>query len=40
MNAENCITSIRSGSEGQLSRVQQPARWMATYKRDLEMFGE
>jgi hypothetical protein len=39
MNAENRITSIRSGQEGQLSRVQQPARWLATYRRNLEMFG-
>lgn len=40
LNSENFVTSIRSGTDGQLSKVQQPAKWLATYKRDLAMFGD
>ena len=38
-NASNYVTSIRSGDEGVLSTVNQPARWTATLARDRQMFG-
>jgi hypothetical protein len=40
LSSNNIVTSIRSGSEGQLSKIQHPAKWMATYFRDKEMFGD
>jgi hypothetical protein len=38
-NTQNFITSIRSGDEGQLSKINQPARWAKTWARDQQMFG-
>ena len=38
-NSANVLTSIRSGEEGILSKVNQPARWAATWARDQQMFG-
>ena len=38
-NSANVLTSIRSGEEGILSKVNQPARWAATWARDQHMFG-
>jgi hypothetical protein len=40
LSSNNLVTSIRSGPEGQLSKVQFPAKWMTTYLRDREMFGD
>jgi hypothetical protein len=38
-NAANHVTSMRSGEEGQLSLINKPARWEATFARNLSMFG-
>jgi hypothetical protein len=38
-NTQNFVTSIRSGDEGQLSKINQPARWAKTWARDQAMFG-
>ena len=37
-NAANHVTSMRSGDEGQLSLINKPARWEATWARNCRMF--
>jgi hypothetical protein len=39
-NASNYVTSIRSGEEGILSKINTPARWAATWARDRRMFAD
>ena len=38
-DSANVLTTIRSGKEGVLSKINQPARWAATLARDHQMFG-
>jgi hypothetical protein len=38
-SADNVLTTITCGSNGQISKINRPTRWIKTWKRDQEMFS-